>query len=310
MALSRRLNIPAAHFILPAFFFFLCAAEGCSFKHLAVRGTAEVLEDGVAAFEAEPDVTLAHEAAASQMKLLEALHRADPANREVILSLAKTFGSYTFAFLERAAETDPVMRARAAALYHRGAAYGLDLLELRLGKGTAESARTGTFEAWGARLARARIGDVPALFWTAYAWGNEIRKSAQSPASVAALPRVVAMMERVLELQPAYHFGAAHLFMGVYYSERPRLVGGDPKKAQAHFTKGVDVSEGRFVMAKYLWARFGAVQTQDSKLFNSLLKDVIDSPAELLPQQRLSQEIARGWAQLLKTEKSKYFAED
>ncbi len=309
MTLWRRLNFRFLNFLLLSALVFP-AAPGCSFKHLAVTGTAEVLEDGVTSFEAESDVTLAREAAASQIKLLEALHNADPKNENVLLVLARTFGSYAFGFLEREAETDPAVRARAAALYDRGAAYGMKLLELRLGRGTTADAKNGAFDDWQKRLARAGIRDVPALFWTAYDWAGAIRKSASSPEAVAELPRAVALMERVLALQPSYYYGSAHLFMGVYYAERPRMAGGNPQKAREEFAKGIQASGGKFMMGQYLWARFGAVQTQDVQRFDALLNTVIDSPPDLLPEQRLSQEIARNWARELKKEKTKYFAEE
>jgi hypothetical protein len=296
--------------VLFLFLPFLVAAQGCSLKAIGVRTTADILEDGIVAFEAESDVTLAHEAAGSQIKLLEALHRAAPSDRKVLLSLARAFGSYAFAFLDREAEKDPSARARAAALYGRGADYGMKLLELRLGKGTTRDAREGTLEAWEKRLAKSGPADVPALFWTAYDWAGGIRKSADSPAAVAGLPRVVAMIERVLTLKPDYHFGAPLLFMGVYYADRPRLAGGNPTKARDYFSQGLKVSDGKYVMGKYLWARFGAVQAQDPKLFESLLREVIESPADLLPAQRMAQETARIWARDLLKDRSDYFAEE
>jgi hypothetical protein len=283
--------------LVPASFGFF----GCSLKTLGVRTTAEILEDGIASFEAESDLPLAREAAGSQIKLLEALHRADPGNRKVLLALTRSLGSYAFGFLEREAETDPDARNRAAALYRRGAEYGLALLGLD--KGSKENA-------WLERLDRMDAGAVPALFWTGYCWAGAIRKSADSPAALAELPKAVAMIERVLVLQPGYHFGAPRLFMGVYYADRPRLAGGSPNRAREFFERAMDDSAGRYVMGKYLWARFGAVASQDPTLFERLLKEVIDSPETTLPEQRLSQEIARGWARSLLERKSDFFLEE
>ena len=47
------------------------------------------------------------------------------------------------------------------------------------------------------------------------------------------------------------------------------------------------------VMAKVMFARFYAVVIQDRALFESTLKEVLATPANVFPQQRLANEIAR-----------------
>jgi hypothetical protein len=270
---------------------------------MGVRTTAEILEDGIASFESESDVALARESAGSQIKLLEALHRADPGNRKVLLSLTRSLGSYAFGFLEKEAENDPVVRRRAATLYRRGAQYGIELLDL----GLPEDASIEVFQK---RLERKGTKDVPALFWTAYCWAGAIRKSADSPSALAELPKAVALIERVLVLQPDYQYGAPRLLMGVYFADRPRLAGGNPDKARDYFSAAERSSGGKYMMGKYLWARFGAVAAQDPALFGKLLEEVLDSPEDILPDQRLSQEIARDWARDLLKRKSDFFVEE
>ena len=53
---------------------------GCSLKLLAVQSTAEILDESIAALNAEPDPAHAREAGASLLVLLEGLIRADPEN--------------------------------------------------------------------------------------------------------------------------------------------------------------------------------------------------------------------------------------
>ncbi|HLG20277.1 MAG TPA: TRAP transporter TatT component family protein [Bdellovibrionota bacterium] len=283
--------------------------SGCSLKNLSVKATSELLPPGLEVFESEADIQLAHEAAAAQIKLMETLHRSDPRRAEVLLALTRALGSYAFAFLEWEAESNADVRKRAASLYNRGAGHGLELLDLKLGGGTALLARSGSLEAFKSRLEGAKKEDVPALFWTAYDWAGAIRKSADSPRAVAELPRAVALAERALKLDPGYHYGAIHLFFGVYFAERPPLLGGDPKQAEKHFSEAVSVGGGKYVMAKYLWAKTYAVRIQDAKLFEKLLKEVMNTPDDLLPEQRLAQEIAKDWARKLLKQKPNYFGE-
>jgi hypothetical protein len=261
----------------------------------------------VITFEAESDPTLAREAAASQIKLLEALQHGDPNNEEVLLLLTRALASYAFGFLEMEAEKNVPARDRAAALYDRATQYGLLLLEKRLGKGTEQLAHSGVTDDWLARVSIAQKEDVEPLFWTGYAWAGAIRKKVNSPLAVSELPRAVALVDQVLRLDPNYHYGIAHIFMGVYFADRPPMLGGNPKRAREEFDAGLKVSDRKYVMGKYLMARYVAVATQDLPLFHKLLKEVIESPEDLLPPQRLSQEIARGWAKTLQSREKEFF---
>ena len=52
-----------------------------------------------------------------------------------------------------------------------------------------------------------------------------------------------------------------------------------------------------------LYARYYAVQTQNKELFDSLLHQILDAPADALPEQRLANEVAKTKAgDLLKKE--------
>jgi hypothetical protein len=239
--------------------------------------------------------------------MLEALYHGDPTNEEVLLLLTRSMASYAFGFLEYEAEKDGVARDRAAQLYDRATSYGLLLLERRLGKETTQLAHSGSTDDWLAKISRAKKEDVEALFWTGYAWAGAIRKKVNSPLAVSELPRAVGLIEQVLRLNPNYHYGIAQFFMGVYLADRPKMLGGNPKKSKEEFDAGFKISDGKYVMGKYLMARYYAVATQDLPLFRQLLNEVIQSPEDLLPNQRLSQEIARGWAKLLKDREKEFF---
>src|SRR5262249_54937034 len=150
----------------------LFLSTGCSLKQIAIKSTSEILNDGLDSFESESDPILAREAAASQIKLLEALHRGDPTNEEVLLLLTRSLASYAFGFLEMEAEKNVTTRSRAAQLYDRATSYGLLLLDRRLGKGTSNLARSGSTDDWVARISQAKKSDVESIFWTGYAWAG------------------------------------------------------------------------------------------------------------------------------------------
>lgn len=135
--------------------------------------------------------------------------------------------------------------------------------------------------------------DVPALFWTAYAWGNIILLQQDSPARIAELPMVDLMMQRVLELDETYFFGGPHLFYGGYFGNRPRTLGGDPEKARTHLQRAIEITDGKFLLAKFMLAKFYAAPAQDKVVFKSTLDEILAAPADLYPEQTLANTLAK-----------------
>src|SRR3990172_3450389 len=182
-------------------------ASGCGpvLKQVTVASATEIFRDGMAAFYREEDLILAEQALASNLKLLEVFLEASPDNPNLLLQASQGFGAYTFAFVEDKItrhHRDPhrieVHRERARRLYLRGREYGLRLLALR--HNALAASLNADLPALRTSLARLRREDVPALFWTAYGWAGSIHWSLDRPEMLADLPRVLVMMDRVLEL--------------------------------------------------------------------------------------------------------------
>ena len=142
-------------------------------------------------------------------------------------------------------------------------------------------------------LKRCKREDVPALFWTAYAWGSIINLRQDDPAQLIHLPRVELMMRRVLELDETYFFGGPHLFYGSYYGSRPAMLGGHPTKARQHLQRAIEISDGKYLMAKFMLARYYAVMAQDREMFEEILQEIISAPPDLFPEQGLANQLAK-----------------
>lgn len=269
--------------MLPALFF----AAACSPRTMAIRMAAPVLEEGALAFHEEPDPALAREAFASQLKLLEGLLKSDPGNARFERLLAEGFGAYAFLFLE---DSEP---ERAKGAYLRGRDHALASLPAGLSGLPAR-----TLDQTKAAVRAAGPGDVASLFWAGYGWGGWINLSKDNPQAVADLPKVVAVMERVQELSPGFYFGGPDLFLGSYHALRPRMLGGDPNRAKAHFESAERGAAASFLLAKVLHAQYYAVAVQDQELFTKLLNDVLEASADV-PRARLANAVAKQKAKRL-----------
>ncbi len=296
---------------------FLSAASGCSMQKLAIRQMTPMLPEGIIAFEEEPDYQFAREALGGQIKFLETLYRNDPDNLELRILLSRGYSSYGFLFLEEDARSlefeEPdladVEFARARNFYLRARNYCLEALAARKGFKSALNAGIGdeglqTFER---HLKKYGPKDVPILFWTAYAWGAYVNLSRDDIDILADAPKADALMKRVLELDPDYYNGGAHLYFAVLNGVKPESLGGKPQVALKHFEAARRIAKGKFLLTDVFWARYYGVQTQNRELYVSKLEAVLEAPDDLFPQQALANVLAKKRARRLLDNVDEYF---
>ncbi len=275
------------------------AGSGCaSIDHYALRTTAAMLERGRKAALEEPDFQLGRDAVAAQLKLIETMLVSEPKNRSLRRLAAEGFGGCAFLFVEDDAPN------RAKGLYIRGRDHALEALSL---KSAFKDLKDTDIENFEKALSRATQDDVPDLFWAGFGWAGMINLSKDDATALADLPKASLLMKRVGELDPAFHFGAADLFFGVYYASRPAMLGGDPNRAKAHFDRAHKLTRGQYLMTHVLNARWYAVAVQDRELFRQLLTKVLEANAGLLPEARLTDEAAKKKAAALLEKIDDYF---
>lgn len=281
------------------------AGCGALLKRTTVASATEIFRDGMEAFYREGDLMLAEQALASNLKLLEVFLQASPDNEDLLLQTSQGFGAYAFAFVEDKiarhsfdSHLRRLHRERARRLYLRGRDYGLRVLTLR--DETLSAALTADLPTFQTTLQHLQKADVPSLFWTAYGWAGAIHWSRDRPDMVADIPRVLAMMHRVLELDEAYFHAGPHLFFGVYYASRSPTLGGNPSRAKFHLDRALDLTGGASLLVHLFIADPYAVQIQDRALFERQIRFILDAPDDLFPEQRLLNQIAKARAQLLR----------
>jgi tetratricopeptide (TPR) repeat protein len=271
--------------------------DGC-IQTIALRSMGGILDNGIASFNEESDLQLAHEALGSNLKLIEAMIKSDPENEQFLIFAAQGYNSYALAFCE----DDSVERARV--FYLRAKDYGMRVL---MKNKKFKEALDGDITAFRAAVKTFDKDDVPAIFWTAFSWGSYVNITRTDVAGLADLSKVQALIEFVADKDPSFYYGSAYLFLATIEGNTPRALGGNPEKAKELFDKCLVVNGGKFLMTQLYYARAYAVATQDQPLFESLLKQIEDASLDILPEARLANVIAKQKARRLLAQENELF---
>jgi hypothetical protein len=255
------------------------------------------LEEVARASSKQSDLRILREGMPAYLMLIDGMIQAWPDNDRLLIAGAQSYSSFASLFVE---DQD---KEYANLLFERGRQYALRSLERRGFKDPLQR----PFDDFKRGLKRLGKKDVPILFWTATCWANWIRLNLDSMEALSELPRVEEMMRRVLELDEGFHYGGAHLFMGIWYASRPKIAGGDLKKAQGHFLKALDLGQRKFLMAYVYYATYYARKIMDKELFTSTLQKVLETPAETSPDLILLNTIAKRQAKELLSHVGEYF---
>ena len=269
-----------------------------------VRSIGDLMAAGVPAYARETDLILAEPALAASIKVIEALLETAPHNPILLVQAAQGLASYTYAFVDMPSQEGrhdarqmALPQERARRLYRRALRYGLRGLSRY--NPAWEDATSLTPAALTLLLRQLDTKAVPALFWTVFSWSNGLSLERAALETAAAVPRLQSLLDRLLQLDETYFYGAPHLLQGVLYASRSRRLGGDPSRARAHFTRARELSQRRLLLVPLLEAQYYAVQIQDRALFTTLLEDVLDAPEALLPEQAFLNTVAKQRAALL-----------
>ncbi len=277
----------------------LVTLYNCSLKKMGVRATMPVLRGGNAALTKESDYELVKASLPGNLMMLQGLLEVDPENVEILTIAAQGFCSYAFGFVE---DED---KERAKGLYRKGIEYGIKAL--RLGDSDFDRALKNGSPLWDAVRVLDDKDLVPAIMWTGQCIGNLVNLDMSDPENLIELPKAKALMEKVIELDDTYFYGSAHLFMAAYYAGLPATFGGGLDKAQKEFDIVFKMTERKFLLAQYFYAKLYATTSKDEKLFDDTIKEILETPSDVLPEQKLVNEIAKRKAKILLKTKSKYF---
>jgi hypothetical protein len=212
------------------------------------------------------DPAVVEAGAASYLLLLDALVRQEPDSPAFRQAAAGLNSAYAGAFVK-----DP---QRAAALTEKALAYAAEAACLEHEE--LCGVRTLPVAELTQRLAELDDAedDVPLLYTLGSAWAGWIQAHSDDFNAVADLPRVEALMKRVLALDEGYQGGMGHLYLGVIATAVPPALGGRPEVGKQHFEKAIVLSQEKNLMAKVYYAKSYARGIYDRELHDRLLNEV------------------------------------
>jgi len=266
-------------------------------KKTAVVAVAPLLEEVAKSSSRQRDLKMIRDGMPAYLMLMDGMIEAWPDNERLLIAAAQGYSTFASFFI---VDED---QEYGKLLYGKAKDYALRALERRGLKNPLSKSVDDFQEA----LKRFSDKDVPTLFWAASCWGNWISLNLDSIEALAELPKVESMMRKVLEIKEDFYYGAPHLFMGIWFSARPKIAGGDLKKAQEHFLKAIDFGKGKFLMAYVYYADYYARKALDKQLFTPTLQKVLDTPADISSELNLVNTVACGKAKALLSRTNEFF---
>lgn len=273
--------------------------SGCNLARVAARSSAALSAVGGPAMEQYFDLEIAGAAMPSTIMQLESMVRAAPDNRQLLLSLTRTYVGYAYSFVEDRVEQLELeqgdyraggeQRARAHRMYLRAKDVGLYRLGLDAEDLVPAMARgEQAFRDVLRREFRHREDAAP-LFFTGSAWASAIGTSEEGLSDSADLPFARALVQRSVELDPDYQSASGLGFLGALEAQLPD---GDYDRSRALFEDAIARTDRHALTLLVNMANTYAVQTQDRALYRALLEEVLAASDER-PASRLANLVAR-----------------
>ncbi len=227
---------------------------------------------------------------------LDALIEADPGSTGNLLAGARLYATYSVSF---AGTTERAQRLSERARRYAERAVCAELAALC-------AAQRSAFPEFQAALGRVPARRVATLYALGESWTAWIATHSGDWSALADLPRVEALLARVVALDDAHAGGNAHLYLGVLLTQRPEILGGKPADGRAHFERAIEISGARNLTAKVMYARYYARLVFDRPLHDRLLQEVLSATAPA-PGLTLANVLAKAEAKELLATADEYF---
>jgi predicted anti-sigma-YlaC factor YlaD len=289
---QKRISSVSILFLLFVLILTVFLTANCSVEKMAVQRIADMLgSGGGTVFTGEEDPKLLGEALPFALKLYESLLETTPDHRPLLLATGKAFVLYAYAYVQMPAEMLPdeevelqlAELARAKKLYLRARTYIIRALNIRY-----PGLRGSLFgQEWDENLDFTDEEDVPYLYWAGMAWLGALTTDSFDMELLVTVPRAVALVNRILDLDEGYDDGAVHEFLVSYYGSIPKEMGGSEEKARYHYRRALELSKGMKASTHLALATTVSVANQDVGEFRELLEKALAIDVDAAPEYRL-----------------------
>ena len=230
--------------------------------------------------------------------VMDSLVLESPDNPTILSASASLTGAYATLFVS---DTQQSQQLSDKSLQHAKTAICQAVKELCM----SENVSLETFQQ---DLTHVDEDDIALLYTYGTAWAGWIQTHKDDWNGLAQVPKVEAVMKRVVELNEMHEWGRAHLYLAVINSQLPPSLGGKPEKGRLHFEKAIEISNGNDLIAKVEFARHYARLLFDQELHDRLLTAVVNAKPKIA-KLNLSNALAKQQAELLLSTSNEYFEE-
>lgn len=279
------------HFFLPLFFVvFLSGCASLINQQLAGNLSQAILNQN------DPEIVRA--GAPAYLLMIDGLIEGDPDDQPTLLAGARLYGVYAAVFVD-----DP---ERARRMSDKALGYARRAMCLQTDSACGIAALS--YDEFIAQLVEFADEEIDTLYTNAMTWALWIQLRSSDWNAVADLPKVEAMLQRVVALREDYEEGQPHLYLGIMRTLLPPAMGGKPEQGREHFERAIELSNGGNLSAKVEYARRYARLVFDRKLHDRLLQEVLQADP-VVPGYTLGNTLAQKQAVELLAGSEEYFGE-
>ncbi|MCI0474306.1 MAG: TRAP transporter TatT component family protein, partial [Ignavibacteria bacterium] len=209
----------------------IVSLSSCSPRLMIVNEISNISDIGAVAFEQDDDLEMLEKSIPGTIKLLEVILENNQNNYKILILLSRLYAVYSFGFFEGRLESYEIGERSSSAssghkliqesvnrYYFKGADYALRAIESRH---PGADKKLKIPESADSLLNAMNKDDVPALFWYGFNLSSLINNNRDSVKLLSKGYLIEKIMKRILELDPEYFFGGAHLVLLSYYSSLP-----------------------------------------------------------------------------------------
>jgi hypothetical protein len=239
------------------------ASGGCT---TIISGVSQGFTDNLSsAILDSEDIQTVRDGAPAYLLMIDGLLEGSPNDAGLLSTAARLNSAYAGAFVEER-ERSRRMHAKALTLARRAVCAEID------NGCDLEKMDVAAFQVW---LSERDEDEVDLLYGLGSTWAGWMQVNSDDFNAIAQLARVKALMQRMVELDETVDDGGAHLYLGVFETLFPPAMGGKPELGRTHFEKAVELSEGKHLLTKVMYAESYARLVFDRELHDRLVDEVL-----------------------------------